>query len=231
MRRANTNENEVRDTILGAAQSLFAERGYSGTTVRGIASRAGVTGAMIHYYFGNKEKLYRGILQAAALKVRGAIEQAAKEGRDTGEQLARFIDAYTQFVVGNPDLVRMMNREMLAGGKRLNISGERYGLLGNYKLLRNIIATGRRRGELRNIDVDLAPVSLIGMIQLFQIGQPLISAALGERYDRRFAARLAEHTTSLFLSGAAGGHPRGKPARRPPHRGQPPVRGRKRVRQ
>jgi AcrR family transcriptional regulator len=46
------------EQILDAARGLFAERGFQGTTVRAIAVRAGVNAALVHHYFGTKEKLF-----------------------------------------------------------------------------------------------------------------------------------------------------------------------------
>lgn len=49
---------DTRGDILEAARSEFAENGYDGASVRGIAARAGVDPALIHHYFGSKEKLF-----------------------------------------------------------------------------------------------------------------------------------------------------------------------------
>jgi len=47
----------MRERLLACATQLFAERGVTGTTMVQIASAAGVTSAMVHYYFTNREKL------------------------------------------------------------------------------------------------------------------------------------------------------------------------------
>lgn len=53
-----------RQAILDAARGLFAEQGYDGATIRAIATRAGVDPALVHHYFGSKERLF-----AAALRL------------------------------------------------------------------------------------------------------------------------------------------------------------------
>ena len=50
--------SSTAEDVLAAARDLFAERGYQATTVRAIAAAAGVTPAMIHHFFGSKEKVY-----------------------------------------------------------------------------------------------------------------------------------------------------------------------------
>lgn len=49
---------ETRDEILAAARESFAESGFDGSTIRGIAARAGVNPALIHHFFGTKQKLF-----------------------------------------------------------------------------------------------------------------------------------------------------------------------------
>ena len=48
---------DVRARLLDAAVRLFAEQGVAGTAVAEIAARAGVTSAMVHYYFKTKDQL------------------------------------------------------------------------------------------------------------------------------------------------------------------------------
>lgn len=49
--------------IVEAARALFAELGYERTTIRGVASRAGVDPALVMQYFGNKEGLFKASAQ------------------------------------------------------------------------------------------------------------------------------------------------------------------------
>lgn len=79
----------TRDDILHAARKLFAERGYSGATIRAIAQEAGVDGALIHHFFASKG----GVFAAAIEDTFGPSEmlppvlQAGVEGM--GERLVR----------------------------------------------------------------------------------------------------------------------------------------------
>ncbi len=47
-----------RDAILGAARHRFARLGYEGATLRGIAADAGVDSALVHHFYGTKERLF-----------------------------------------------------------------------------------------------------------------------------------------------------------------------------
>jgi AcrR family transcriptional regulator len=49
---------DTRAAILSAARSRFAEHGYAGTTIRAVATDAGVDAALVHHYFGTKDELF-----------------------------------------------------------------------------------------------------------------------------------------------------------------------------
>lgn len=49
---------DTRAALLAASREVFAESGYDGATVRGIATRAGVDAAMVNHWFGGKEGLF-----------------------------------------------------------------------------------------------------------------------------------------------------------------------------
>ncbi|HVW42715.1 MAG TPA: TetR family transcriptional regulator [Amycolatopsis sp.] len=49
---------ETREQIVDAARRLFAEQGYDGATIRGIATEAGVNAALLHHFFGSKQQLF-----------------------------------------------------------------------------------------------------------------------------------------------------------------------------
>lgn len=212
MARPKADDPAARAKILEAAEALFAERGFTGTAVRDIANKAGVTGAMIHYYFGNKEGLYQAVLATVALKVRDTFAQIASQQDSTRERLTRLVEAYAAYVLSHPNLARILYREMLAGGQHLRQMAGKYATA-NYTMVRDAIAEGVRRGELRELDIDLAPVSLLGMVAVFQFLRPIVSTVLGKQdYDDQFIKRIAQHTVELFLTGAQAS-PTGKPAK------------------
>ena len=211
MARTKTDDPEARARIAAAAESLFAARGYDGTAIRDIAKKAGVNSAMIHYYFGSKEGLYRAILEAAASKVRALLVDTSSRAASSKDRLASFVDAYAEYILNHPNLARILYREMLTGGKHIMQVAQKYAVT-NYTILRNTIAEGVQGGELRPIDVELAPISLMGMVVIFQFLRPFISVALGKtEYDDRFVNRIAAHTIDLFFNGVVSDGARTKP--------------------
>lgn len=68
-RRRNRRGNHGDDTrarIIDAAEAMFADHGYDGTSLRGIMAKADVSISLINYHFGNKEGLLRAIFECKA---------------------------------------------------------------------------------------------------------------------------------------------------------------------
>lgn len=80
-------QTNLADSILDAAEVMFAESGYAGTTLRQVAERLDVTPAMIAYYFQNKDNLFRAVFTRRGLGISqsrmaqlAALEQAGDYG-------------------------------------------------------------------------------------------------------------------------------------------------------
>ena len=90
--------NDTKDRIISAAEQLFAERGFAGTSLRGVTSEAGVNLAAVHYHFGTKEAL----LQAVFDRRIGPVNQQRLERLDAleagagvdGPELEGIIEAF-----------------------------------------------------------------------------------------------------------------------------------------
>ena len=66
--------------ILDAATQVFFAAGYERTTIRAVASAAGVDGGLVMHYFGSKQELFRRVIDAAPVpEVSGAPGQAAEQ--------------------------------------------------------------------------------------------------------------------------------------------------------
>jgi len=78
-------ESGTREAILSASRAQFAEHGYEGATIRSIARAAGVDAALVHHYYGSKERLFAAAMQLPL--VPSEVITAALTQRDPGESL------------------------------------------------------------------------------------------------------------------------------------------------
>src|SRR5258706_14182262 len=94
----------TRSTIIDAALALFRERGYDATTMRAIATEAGVSVGNAYYYFESKEQLIQGFYDraqvdhaAAARPVLEAEVDLAARIVGVGEAWLEVMDPYRPF--------------------------------------------------------------------------------------------------------------------------------------
>lgn len=62
-----------RASILRVAEKLFAKQGYQATTLRQISAKSGANGALVAYYFGNKEGLWDAVLEEKVAGFNGLL--------------------------------------------------------------------------------------------------------------------------------------------------------------
>ena len=92
-----------REQILTAARESFAATGYAATTIRGVATSAGVDPALVHYFFGTKDGLFAAAMEVALNPAQLADEVIAGDMDGLGTRLAhRFLQVWDDPVTGPP---------------------------------------------------------------------------------------------------------------------------------
>lgn len=91
--------------IIQAANKLFSQKGYAATKTRDIAEEAGTNLALLNYYFGSKENLYKKVVQEKLRLLLGAIGPVLSDEHVTLEDKIRSItDEYTTLLLENEEL-------------------------------------------------------------------------------------------------------------------------------
>jgi AcrR family transcriptional regulator len=147
-----------------AAENLFAEKGYNGTSVRDIAESARVNLAMISYYFGSKEKLWEALFtfrgETIKLKLESIIQ---KKGLTSLEKVNLLLDHYIEKIMSQQCFHKILAREQV-----LNNTGVTAGLIlqmkrQNQELIGRLIHEGQKKKEFKkNIDIPLMMATMIG---------------------------------------------------------------------
>ena len=114
-------DNKEAD-ILHAAEREFLSKGYAGARTTAIAEAAGVTHAMLHYYFRTKEQLFKRILDEK-LRLMGQSVLAAF-GQPELPLMARIkdgIERHFDFIAANPELPLFIVNEIFARPSRYRL--------------------------------------------------------------------------------------------------------------
>jgi TetR/AcrR family transcriptional regulator len=159
IRLLNSKTRPTRDAaatqqqILDAAEVEFSRHGLKGARISAIAQRAGITTAMIHYYFENKEGLYQAVLQRPLDEVQAMVGQLNLDHLPPTEALVQTIRAAIAYESTNP------NRQMLWFQEACQNQGM-YFKQGNwwelYGHLLRVLERGMANGEFRQLDPMLA---------------------------------------------------------------------------
>ena len=108
-----------RERILGTALEAFAARGFDGTRLTDIAGAAGLSHPTLLYHFNSKEKLYAAAIASAASDWAEETEAAASTGLSGFAQVEAIVDAAFHFFATHRDFIRIVRREAIEGGGRL----------------------------------------------------------------------------------------------------------------
>lgn len=105
-------EKNTEKKILEIAENEFLEKGYVGAKTTEIARKAGVTHAMLHYYYRTKDKLFQQIFEEKARFVASQLNAAIDEGGSPLERIEHMVGVHFDFVTHNYRLVLFLFNEV-----------------------------------------------------------------------------------------------------------------------
>ncbi len=169
---------DARSRILESGRILFAKQGYSGVTVRAITAAAGVSQAMISYYFGGKEPLYGEVLSQESSFILALFDWGNLSSLPPRERLKAFADNINRIHKERPWIANLVHQEMVWPTRFLDETViPALGKLASF--LRETITEGIEKGDFRNgLDCPLAVYTLVAIINYRHIFRPLVSRIL-----------------------------------------------------
>lgn len=201
--RRTRDADRSRQSILDAAERLFARFGYRGTSLQDIGEAAGVSRGTPSYFFRSKEGVYRAVLernfQTVASALRSARARSNSSGASPEEALRAQIDEYVDFLVAHPTFVRLVQWEALTGGAVLGEFAPSVALAG--EALESVRqAVGARNGG--GMDPMHLMISILSMCWFPLTHKDTVMRAMGiDPLDARFVADRKRHMAELVLRG------------------------------
>lgn len=199
---------ETRERILGAAERLFAARGYDGTSVRDITVAADVNIASVSYYFGGKDGLYREVFERILVELREIrILRLRTDLDDAGADasLERFLESFAHAFIDplvegtrSKGFIAIFDQEM----RDPRVPKEMF----VRQLVRPMLDTTNE--SLKRVGIDLDPATC-GMCMMSMVGQLLHVLKIRERflsadYATPFPEGLEDHIQHFVKFSAAG---------------------------
>ena len=198
--RVRMSGTQRREQLLDIGRSLFAAKGFDGTSVEEIAERAGVSKPVVYEHFGGKEGLYAVVVDREVRRLLERIEASLK-GQHPRELLEQAAGALLDYVERDTDGFRILVRDSPVASTS-----------GTFASLISDIATQVEHvlaAQFKNLgyDAKLAPLysqALVGMVAL--TGQWWLVARKPKRDE------VAAHLVNLAWNGLS--HLENKPALR-----------------
>lgn len=198
---------EIKTTetlILEAAEREFLAKGFAGARTTAIAEEAGVTHAMLHYYFRSKQNLFDRILESKLEMLdRLVFSSFDDESLPLGERLTRVIAAHFDFIADNPGLPAFVIAQSNADSSMLiKIAGAVGHMVTRLaaSLQRQIDADASRglceRVDARMLLLDMASLNVFIFLAAPMV-EPMISGLFGDR-KAFLEARKQENITTIL---------------------------------
>ena len=191
---------DARDLLLTAATELFGEQGVAGTTFATIARRAGLTPAMLHYYFKDREELLDVVVEERLCPLLAYVWGPVAEGEDPAELIRGIVQRLLDAIERSPWVPSTWMREIL--NERGLLRGRLLPRLPYEKLriVSQAIARGQGAHTLNpDIDPRLVVFSTLGLVMVHMSTVKVWA----EIFQTKPLSRevMGRHITALLLDG------------------------------
>jgi AcrR family transcriptional regulator len=198
--------SEKQRRIMEAAEELFAEKGFDGTSVRDIAEEAGVNLAMISYYFGSKDKLMESLFKYRGESIKLQLENMIENKELSSlQKVYALIDNYIDRIMKQQCFHKILSRIQMVELKGITTQLIHELKRTNQELVKKLIQEGQRRGEFKkNIDVPLMMATLVGTTSHLVTTQHYyrklnnLESLSDEEFEKLIKKKLSHHLKFVF---------------------------------
>jgi AcrR family transcriptional regulator len=169
-------DESTKDTILDAAKEVFMQKGYSGTRTQEIADKAGINKAMLHYYFGNKEKLFQVILTEATQLIAPMVVRSLSSDKDINGKLEDLVTNHVAILLDRPHLPMFVMHELSQNqGAFLTEMVDRHKVEPVMLAFFQQVQEAGESGKIRKVDPVHLLVNVISMTVFPFIMRPMVT--------------------------------------------------------
>jgi AcrR family transcriptional regulator len=183
-----------REQILQAAVRVFAAQGYEAARVGDIAKEAGVAYGLVYHYYGSKDAVLEAVFHEQWGRLLAAVALADETGETAAEQLQLVVKIVLRAWRDDPDLVRLLVREIT---RNPHIQDELDEIGQAFASLQRIVVRGQEEGTFRrDVDAQMAAWMLYGALE-----EVLTGWVLGQLPDDADGVAAAEREVIATLVG------------------------------
>lgn len=180
--------NDTETRILQAAEHEFLSKGLAGARTTAIAEAAGVTHAMLHYYFRTKEKLFDRIITAKMDALKKMIMKSLEDiDLPLEDMIGKLIDLHLDFIANNPELPRFLICDVFNDAGRFSVLTTKIKELAPTILsrLQVKIDENAAKGKCRQLDARMLMLDILSLNVFPFLARPLVDTVLDGLMDRK----------------------------------------------
>lgn len=171
---------DASTTILDAAESLFATRGFSATTIKMIASESGLNSALIYYYYDSKATLYRHVVERVIEEIRKEAGKRISASTEPRDVIRAVVESQVAVIGRKPTLPVLLARELIDWKAAHAEPAIRVLSATLFERLRSAIEQGQASGEFnRDINPTFGAISVIAQVGYLVLASPVAGILLG----------------------------------------------------
>lgn len=155
MENQRTNSEQE---IINAAKEVFIEKGYKGTTMRDIASRAGITLSMVNYYFRSKDRLFDIIFEETFSMMYSRLIHNIDSQISLFDMIEQFTCQLIDILTENPSIPNFLFAEVSQNPERL---------INKIKGTKELLALGMSLTQKIDYEVSIGRIRPITVVDLF----------------------------------------------------------------
>jgi len=155
---------ERRTSLITAAKTLFAAKGFHGVSIDEIVNAVGVSPAILYRHFKSKDELYDAVLQDFACQRESYVDTIVNSDADFETILRGITRVFIDSMVGQPDLLKIEMYSLLEGHESHSDF-----FLNRWKTFTDYIEFSlnelQSKGRLSNIDSKASALMYQGMLR------------------------------------------------------------------
>lgn len=194
----------TEERILQAAEVEFFSKGFDGARTTAIAEAAGVTHAMLHYYFRTKEKLFSRVVDKKLESIAATLVLNVDADGTLTECIRKTVESHFDFIRANPLMPRFMVCEVFANGKLIAELKRKFGVIaaGAIGNLQVKIDRAAEAGECVRVDAVALMMDIVSLNIFPILAAPMLCGVLdmtsGQSYEKFLDARKEENVRTIL---------------------------------
>ncbi len=181
------------DKLINAAELLFAEKGFYGTSIRDVADCLSIAKSSLLHHFPQKEKLYGAVLKKLADEMTEEVRQIRQQFPDEKEQIFEFVCMLCHNSAKKPNRENIILRELLDNPKRAE-KAKKWFFVDYFNELTGMIKSGQSKELFKAVNPEIFILQLLGAHRYLIISLPTVKQFFDKQIYRQI---LNDHHTEL----------------------------------